>query len=108
MKAFTYILTNKYHTTLYVGVTSELPSRSRKHRDKVYPKSFSARYNLSKLVYYEVFDSIRDAIAREKQLKAGPRRQKIALINKHNPEWIDLFEMITNEKWDKAPLRPIR
>ena len=108
MKGFTYILTNKHNTTLYVGVTSDLRSRSKKHRDKIYPKSFSARYNISKLVYYEVFHSIRDAIAREKQLKAGPRKQKVALINTYNPHWKDLYEMITNEKWDKAPLRPIR
>lgn len=108
MGGFVYIITNKYHTTLYVGVTSDLRSRSKKHRDKIYPKSFSARYNLCKLVCYEVFDSIKDAIAREKQLKAGPRRQKVSLINKHNPEWKDLFNTITNEKSDEAPLRPFR
>jgi len=92
---FVYILTNKHNTTLYVGVTSNLTGRIVKHRDKVFPKSFSARYNLNKLVYYEIFHSIVDAIAREKQLKAGPRKQKEALINKSNPEWNDLFHAIS-------------
>lgn len=92
MAGFAYILTNRHHTTLYVGVTSELFGRTKKHRDKIYPKSFSARYNLCKLVYYERFDSIIDAIAREKQLKAGSRKKKLDLINKYNPEWRDLCE----------------
>jgi putative endonuclease len=90
MSGFAYIITNRHHTTLYVGVTSDLFGRTKKHRDKIYPKSFSARYNLCKLVYYERFDSITDAIAREKQLKAGSRKKKLDLINKYNPEWKDL------------------
>ena len=79
-RGFVYILTNKQNTKLYVGVTSDLPGRMIKHRTKYYPKSFSARYNISKLVYDEVFDSITSAIAREKQLTAGSRKKKIALI----------------------------
>jgi Predicted endonuclease containing a URI domain len=94
---FVYILTNKHHTTLYVGITSALYVRIKKHRDKIYPKSFSARYNLNKLVYYEIFDTIIEAIAREKQLKAGSRKQKVALINRYNPEWKDLLEAFENE-----------
>ena len=90
---FVYIITNAHHTTLYVGVTSNLFNRTVEHRDKVFPKSFSARYNLNKLVYYEIFDSIIDAIAREKQLKAGSRKKKEILINKLNPEWKDLFDV---------------
>ena len=66
------------------------------HRTKTFPKSFTARYNLYKLVYYEVSDSIVEAIDREKQLKAGSRKQKIALINKFNPQWEDLFEVVAN------------
>ena len=93
---FVYILTNKHNTTLYVGVTSTLYSRIIQHQTKTFPKSFTARYNVSKLVYYEVFDSIVEAIDREKQLKAGSRKQKIALINKFNPEWKDLFEVVAN------------
>jgi putative endonuclease len=93
-KGFVYIITNLNHTTLYVGVTSDLPLRIIKHRQKTYPKSFSARYNLVKLVYYEALPSMTAAIAREKQLKAGPRRKKESLIEKMNPEWKDLFEEV--------------
>jgi putative endonuclease len=97
---FVYIITNAHHTVLYVGVTSNLFNRTIQHRDKIFPKSFSARYNLSKLVYYEIFDSIVDAIAREKQLKGGSRKKKESLINKFNPEWKDLFEVLVNEGRD--------
>ena len=102
---FVYIITNKHHTTLYVGVTSNLRARIVKHIEKSFPNSFTARYNVNKLVYYEVFDSIVDAIAREKQLKAGPRKQKEGLVNKFNPEWNDLFPMIADEEWNEAPLK---
>src|SRR6188768_982599 len=86
------IITNKGHTTLYVGVTSDLVGRITQHRDKMYPKSFSAQYNLSKLVYYELFHSIEEAIAREKQIKAGSRQAKINLIENLNPSWKDLYD----------------
>jgi putative endonuclease len=91
---FIYLLTNKSHSTLYVGVTSNLPQRIQEHRNKKYPESFSARYNINKLVYWESFQEIGDAIAREKQLKAGSRQKKINLINGFNPAWEDLFESI--------------
>ncbi len=95
MKAgFVYIITNKNNTTLYVGVTSDLPRRIVQHKSKHYEKSFSARYNLNKLVYYEQFLMIGDAIGREKQLKAGSRQTKINLILSINPLWIDLFDSI--------------
>ena len=87
---FVYILTNKNNTTLYVGVTSDLEQRIKQHQSKKDKKSFTARYNLSKLVYYEAFQMIGDAIAREKQLKGGNRAQKIALIESINPEWDEL------------------
>ena len=90
-KGYAYIVTNRHNTTLYVGVTSQLQGRSEKHRVKFYAKSFSARYNVNKLVYYEEFPTMSEAIAREKQLKAGSRKKKIALINKFNPEWKDLM-----------------
>jgi putative endonuclease len=89
-----YIITNKNHTVLYTGVTSELPNRILKHRDIFYPDSFSARYNCYKLVFYEWKDSIQEAISREKQIKAGSRQKKINLINSMNPEWMDLYEDI--------------
>ena len=86
-----YIMTNKHHTTLYIGVTSNLLSRISEHREGVYPKSFTARYNLHKLVYYESFSTIMEAIDREKQLKGGSRQKKIDLINAMNPTWKDLY-----------------
>ncbi len=91
---FIYILTNKNNTTLYVGVTSNLIKRVRQHKQKIHPKSFTARYNLNKLVYYEAFQMIGDAIAREKQLKAGNRAKKIQLIETINPNWNDLLDMV--------------
>ncbi len=87
---FTYIITNTNNTTLYIGVTSDLSGRIKKHKSKFYPKSFSARYNLNKLVYYESFQMIGDAIAREKQLKSGSRAKKVKLIEQMNPNWKDL------------------
>lgn len=92
-----YILTNQSHSTLYVGVTSDLYSRLVEHREKKYPKSFSSRYNATKLVYNEAFHSIEEAIAKEKQIKGGSRKKKENLINKLNPNWNDLFEEVS--KW---------
>ena len=91
---FIYIITNKYQTVVYVGVTSNLPQRIIEHNEKRYPNSFSARYNLNVLVYYEQFQWIEDAIAREKQIKAGSRQAKNNLIRSMNPTWKDLFEEI--------------
>lgn len=88
---YIYILTNKNNTTLYVGVTANLKERIIQHKKKHDKKSFSAKYNLDKLVYHEAHQLIGDAIGREKQLKAGSRAKKIALINSVNPEWLDLF-----------------
>jgi putative endonuclease len=89
-----YIVTNAHHTTFYIGVTSDLHSRIVEHKEKVFPKSFTARYNLHVLVYYELFHTIEEAIEREKQLKGGPRKTKEELINKLNPEWKDLFDTV--------------
>jgi putative endonuclease len=88
---FVYILTNKNNTTLYVGVTSEIVKRIKEHKEKKYPRSFTARYNLDKLVYYELLTSITEAIAREKQIKGGSRAKKVALIEGANPEWRELY-----------------
>jgi putative endonuclease len=92
-----YIMTNERNTTLYVGVSGDLYVRVVEHKEKKYPESFTARYNLTKVVYYESFYSIEEAIAREKQIKAGSRRYKEKLINSMNPTWKDLFEEI--KKW---------
>ena len=88
---FVYIMTNKYHTTLYVGVTSDLVSRVIQHREQHFPKSFTSKYKCFKLVYYRVFDHIESAITEEKRLKGGSRQQKLDLINEMNPDWDDLF-----------------
>jgi putative endonuclease len=86
---FVYILTNKSNTTLYVGVSSDLHNRILEHKEKVY-KGYTAKYLCDKLVYFEQFQWIDDAIAREKQLKAGSRQKKIDLIVATNPSWSDL------------------
>jgi len=91
---FVYIMTNKNNTVLYTGVTSDLPKRVREHQEKVYELSFTSKYNLNKLVYWESFQEIGDAIFREKQIKAGSRQKKINLISSLNPEWRDLAENI--------------
>ena len=91
---FIYIITNKNNTTLYVGVTSNLPERILQHREKRFKNSFSEKYNLDKLVYWEAFQEIGDAIGREKQLKAGSRQKKIELMNCFKPDWIDLYDSI--------------
>ncbi len=93
---FIYILTNRKSTTLYVGVTSDIVIRVGQHKAKWDKKSFTARYNLDKLVYYEAFQMIGDAIGREKQLKGGSRANKETLINSINPEWLDLYEEMKN------------
>ncbi len=92
--AFIYIITNKYQTVVYTGVTSNLPQRIMEHKEKRHPNSFSSRYSLNILVYYEQFQWIGDAIAREKQIKAGSREVKNNLIRSLNPTWKDLFEEI--------------
>ena len=91
---FVYIITNQYNTVLYTGVTSALRARIFEHRTKYYPKSFSAKYNCDKIVWYEVLPTIVEAIEREKQIKAGSRARKEALINALNPQWRDLWDEI--------------
>ena len=86
---FVYILTNKYNRTLYIGVTNDLSRRLDEHKLKRLP-SYSARYNLTKLVYYELFNDPYNAISREKVLKGWLRKKKIALIKGMNPKWNDL------------------
>ena len=97
MKAWTYITTNAHNRVLYTGVTSNIKSRMENHKNKKYLKSFTARYNAYKLVWYQEFNSIIDARDREKQIKAGSRQKKLDLINKMNPEWKDLSETLQKE-----------
>ena len=88
-----YLVTNKPNGTLYTGVTSDLPKRIWQHKNKV-TKGFTAKYNLSQLVYYELFEDMYQAISREKQIKAGSRKAKIELIESINQTWNDLYEEI--------------
>ena len=91
---YVYFMTNKNKTTIYCGVTSDLPKRVLEHKNHIYQKSFSAKYNLEFLVYYEGFHRIEEAIAREKQIKSGTRKKKEALINALNSEWKDLYSEV--------------
>jgi len=86
-----YIMTNRHNTVLYTGVTNDLKKRAWQHREKLV-EGFTKRYNVTKLVYYEVFDDVHAAIAREKQIKAGSRQKKIDLVNSMNREWRDLYD----------------
>jgi putative endonuclease len=83
-------MTNKTNTVVYTGVTNNLIKRCYEHKEKVV-EGFTKKYNVNKLVCYEVFNSAIDAIAREKQIKAGSRAKKLVLINKMNPDWKDLY-----------------
>ena len=88
---YVYIMTNKHDTVLYTGVTNDLWRRVSEHKAKL-QGGFTSRYNVNKLVYYEVFNDIEEAIAREKQIKAGARQKKIELVAEMNPGWNDLFK----------------
>ena len=98
MTAWVYIMTNRRDGVLYVGVTSDIKGRMIKHKGKFYPNSFTAQYNLDKLVYYEKIDGMLKAIEREKQLKAGNRARKVKLIEGMNAEWRDLFAELTESE----------
>ena len=89
---FVYILANKTNTTIFTGVSSNLPARIREHKDHMDPNSFTAKYDVTKLVYYE--DAGREPLAafeREKQIKSWNRARKNKLVNSRNPHWEDLY-----------------
>ncbi len=86
-----YIMTNKDNHVLYTGVTSNLFKRVSEHKEKAVP-GFTSSYNVTKLVYYEEYATMEEAIAREKQIKGGSRKKKIDLINSVNPAWRDLYD----------------
>ena len=90
---FVYIVTNKHNKVLYTGITSDLKRRVYEHKEKLI-SGFTKKYNLSKLVYYEIYQDPENAILREKQIKAGSRQKKIDLINSVNGEWLDLYMKI--------------
>ena len=92
-QSYVYILANKHNTVLYTGVTRDLKRRVYEHKQK-FVKGFASKYNIDKLVYYEVFDDIYNAITREKQIKGGSRQKKIDLIHSINGSWKDLYDEI--------------
>lgn len=91
-----YIMASQRNGTLYVGVTSRLVQRVLEHKERIYPKSFTAKYGCNILVYYQTFNGIEEAIAEEKRIKGGSRSKKLKLIEGINPEWNDLWEIIKN------------
>ena len=90
---YIYIITNKRNTVLYIGITSSLQKRIYEHRTKAID-GFTKKYNVSKLVYYEIFEDPENAILREKQIKSWSRERKIDLISSVNREWKDLYKDI--------------
>ena len=90
---YVYIMTNKHNTVLYTGITNDLKRRVYEHKNKLVD-GFTKKYNVSNLVYYEVFYDPENAILREKQIKAGSRQKKIDLINSMNSCWQDLYDEI--------------
>jgi putative endonuclease len=86
---FVYLMMNPGNTVIYTGVTSNLEQRIEEHKQKLV-KGFTKKYHVTKLVYYEMFDDIEDAIEREKQIKAGSRAKKLRLIQSNNPEFKDI------------------
>ena len=87
---YLYIMTNKRNTVLYTGVTNNIKKRIYEHKAKLVD-GFTKKYNINKLVYYEIYDDAYNAISREKQIKSGSRQKKINLINNINSSWKDLY-----------------
>lgn len=90
---YVYLLTNYTNRVIYIGVTNNLKRKIYEHKHKNH-KEFTSKYNVNKLVYFETFNDINEAITREKQLKAGPRCKKLELIIKSNPNYEDLYEKL--------------
>ena len=95
MTAYVYILASRKNGTLYIGVTNDLVRRCHEHRQGL-TEGFTRRYGIKQLVHFESFDDIRTAIQREKNLKRWTRQWKLALIDKNNPEWRDLFPVVSS------------
>ena len=91
-----YLMTNAHNSVFYCGATVDLYKRIVEHKNNIYHNSFTSRYNVIKLVYYEIFTNPEDAFVREKQIKAGSRTKKLALIVKFNPGFKDLFSELAN------------
>ena len=94
MRYYVYILTNKYGTVLYTGVTNDLIRRVYEHKNHLIKESFTSKYNVTRLVYFEETSDVKAAIEREKQIKGWSRRRKDKLVEEKNQNWIDLYETI--------------
>ena len=94
MNYYVHILTNKNHTVLYTGVTRDLIRRVYEHKNNADPNSFTAKYRVHKLVYFEETSDVNAAIEREKQIKSWSRDRKTDLIFQENPRWVDLYSRI--------------
>ena len=94
MTYYVYILTNKNKTVLYTGVTRDLVRRVYEHKTHADPNSFTAKYKIDRLVYFEETSDVEAAIEREKQIKSWSRDRKTDLIFKNNPNWVDLYNRI--------------
>ena len=94
MTYYVYILSNITGTTIYIGVTNDLIRRVWEHKNELDKDSFTAKYHVHKLVYYESTGSIDAALSREKQLKGWNRKRKNKLVEQMNPQWVDLYENI--------------
>ena len=102
MTYYIYILASATNYSVYIGVTSDLIRRVYEHRTHADPGSFTAQYNIHKLVYFEQTSDIRTALEREKQLKGWRRAKKNALIEKENPKWKDLYPLLLGEGTDSS------
>ena len=94
MNYYVYIMANKTNVAIYTGVTNNLQRRVYEHKNNLLPDSFTAKYNIHKLVYFETTTDIYSAIEREKQIKSHSRKWKNDLVNSLNPEWNDLYYSI--------------
>ena len=94
MRYYVYILSNKYCNVLYTGVTSDLLRRVYEHKNHLDPDSFTSKYNVTRLVYFEETTDVKAAIEREKQIKGWNRNRKTSLIMEKNPNWIDLYHQM--------------
>lgn len=95
MSYYVYILTNRNHTVLYTGVTSNLVRRVYEHKNHLNANSFTAKYKVNRLIYFEETSDVKVALEREKQIKSWKRERKVELIMESNPRWIDLSEQIS-------------
>ncbi|MEE1328657.1 MAG: GIY-YIG nuclease family protein [Oscillospiraceae bacterium] len=97
MAYYVYIMTNKYKNVLYTGITNDLLRRVYEHRNHLIKDSFTTKYNITKLVYFEMTEDVRSAIEREKQIKSWNRKRKDMLVESQNPTWEDQYTMIMQE-----------